>query len=56
MEPVFQELLDGEVGPQPFGEIPEDVVLFWVDHTYVYNTTLALSLKVLFRLEKETYY
>lgn len=54
MEPVFQELLDGEVGPQPFGEIPKDIVLFWVDYTCVYNTSLALSPEVLFRLEKET--
>lgn len=54
MEPVFQELLDGEVGPQAFGEIPEDVVLLWVDHTCVENTSLALSPEVLFSLEKVT--
>lgn len=54
MKPVFQELLDGEVGPQPFGKIPKDVVLFWVDRTGVYNTSLALGPEVLFRLEKET--
>lgn len=53
MEPVFQELLDGDVGPQPFRVIPKDIVLFWVDHPCVDNTSLALSPKVLFRLEKE---
>lgn len=54
MEPVFQELLDGEVGPQPFRVIPKDIVLIWVDRTCVYNTSLALGPEVLFRLEKET--
>lgn len=54
MEPVFQELLDGEVGPQPFRVIPKDIVLFWVDRTCVYHTSLALGPEVLFRLEKET--
>lgn len=56
MGPVFQELLEGEVGPQAFREIPKDVVLFWVDHIRVYNASLVLSPEVLFGLEEETYY
>lgn len=54
IEPVFQELLDSEVGPQPFSIIPKDIVLFWEDRTRVYNTSLALGPEVLFGLEKET--
>lgn len=51
-EPVFQKLLDGEVGPQAFGEIPKDVVLLWVDHVCVQNTSLAPNLEVMLSLEK----